>query len=148
MTTEVHADTIPREAEVPLLLHLAPIEPDAVSRAAMLERVLARLRQPSGMLTIAREQGQWIELAPKVHQKILLSHAGTLAFLFRMEAGASFLAHEHHGDEESLCLEGEAFVDGHTIRRGDFHFAPRGLGHGVIHSPKGCLIYVRSSTPF
>ncbi|MES2295850.1 MAG: cupin domain-containing protein [Pseudomonadota bacterium] len=132
--------------EQALLLALAPIAPPPAGRA----RMLAQLRSqtaPAGtasMLTVRREQGQWIQIAPRVERKTLMQTATMSAFLFRLAPGGVLPEHEHDGDEESLCLEGEAVLDdGLRIATGDFHFAPAGGRHPVLRSPGGCLLYVR-----
>jgi anti-sigma factor ChrR (cupin superfamily) len=67
----------------------------------------------------------------------------------RMHPGSVLPAHSHSRDEESLLLEGEAWVDGDTcLRAGDYQHVAAGLMHADMRSPGGCLVFVRSELSF
>lgn len=53
--------------------------------------------------------------------------------------------HEHPLDEECLVLEGEFTLESIKLRAGDFHFAPKGMTHGVARSEHGALLYIRGA---
>lgn len=134
-----------------LLEALLPIEPQAERRASMRERIFERIHsQPvpqRDLITVRADEGNWIEVAPGVRLKKLLHSGGVVASLIRMRPGSSIPAHEHPEPEECICLEGEVWLGSTRVCTGDFHYAPAGVPHGVVHSPAGCLLYVRTSDP-
>ncbi|MEO8386074.1 MAG: hypothetical protein ABI583_12575, partial [Betaproteobacteria bacterium] len=48
------------------------------------------------------------------------------------------------GDEEAIIMQGWCYLDDAKINCGDYHLIRKGVRHGDIHSPEGCLIFVRS----
>jgi len=62
--------------------------------------------------------------------------------IYKMEAGATTVAHEHLSDEEFLMLEGEIVDhDGARYGPGDLVWLRKGTIHNS-YSPNGCLIAV------
>ena len=64
--------------------------------------------------------------------------------LIRMEPGAKILAHRHHGDEESLVLEGSGEFDGLSFGPGDYHRAGSGTLHPSYITKQGCVFLLFS----
>jgi len=141
--------TMDRKTQDALLESLTPIEPGAQRRVALRTRILQRigtpLRDSDGFITVRADEGEWIEIAPAVHRKRLLSSGDVVADLIRMAPGSSLPAHRHPEAEECICLEGEVSLGDIVVRAGDFHFAPKGLAHGTIRSRTGCVLYVRTA---
>jgi quercetin dioxygenase-like cupin family protein len=73
---------------------------------------------------------------------------GTLTFVIDMAPGSEIPAHPHALDEHCLVVEGEAWVDDHVLRRGDWHVAKAGSMHGVLSSRTGCLLLIRSESHY
>ncbi len=90
-------------------------------------RVMARIsgRKTFDLMTVKADEGQ--------------------CFLLRMAPGAQIPAHEHVADEESLLLECEAMVGDIYLSAGDYHFARKGSLHGLVTTPTGCLLFLRSN---
>ena len=149
-TSHPDYDTVfDREAHDALLEGIAPIEPAPERGSALFGRISARVaadrRESAGLLTIRADEGRWKPYAPGVQVKRLLRGNDVIADLVKLEPGARIPGHEHHQDEECICLQGEVYLGDLHIRAGDFHFAPRGRAHGEIYSPTGCLLYVRTA---
>lgn len=67
---------------------------------------------------------------------------GTGFHIYKMEPGATTVAHEHWSDEEFLMLEGEIIDhDGVRYGPGDLVWLRKGTIHNS-YSPNGCLIAV------
>ncbi|ASE62367.1 cupin domain-containing protein [Chryseobacterium indologenes] len=60
--------------------------------------------------------------------------------LLKFEPGASYPYHNHPAGEELFILEGEAFIAGAHLEKGDFLYTPPGFKHSV-KSENGCIIY-------
>lgn len=88
--------------------------------------------------------GAWITFAPDVAMKVLHDDGITRSWLARFGPGGLIPAHVQSGDEEAIILEGWCWLDEVRVDRGDYHFINKGQRHGTIHSPEGCLIFVRS----
>lgn len=142
------SDLLREELEALLLALRAGVElPSPGLRA----RILARVAKPVSLqaaspVTLRAEQGDWIELCPGVLSKTLRHDGVTRTWLARMSAGACIPAHLHELDEECLVLEGTVHFDGVEFRRGDYHLAPAGSRHEVVHSANGCLCLLRTES--
>jgi anti-sigma factor ChrR (cupin superfamily) len=128
---------------------LPPIDPPEATRAAMRERLLARLGAsalaPTDRLyTLRLDDGEWRQLNPLVEVKKLFQSGDGRALLYRFKPGGRLISHEHPTDEECVMLEGEVHLGDLVLRAGDFHLAPRGVPHQEIHSPTGALFYART----
>jgi anti-sigma factor ChrR (cupin superfamily) len=67
--------------------------------------------------------------------------------IYRMGPGSRTDAHEHHGDEEFLVLEGELVDnDGTVYRPGDLVWLKDGTQHSS-YTEKGCLLAVFVDRP-
>jgi quercetin dioxygenase-like cupin family protein len=84
----------------------------------------------------------------KLDMKILYKDSRATSFLLRLQPGARLPSYVHAADEECLVLEGELWLaEGVRLKAGDYHFAPKGLPHGVAESPSGALVFLRSEKP-
>jgi quercetin dioxygenase-like cupin family protein len=148
-----HAAGLPEDVTQEILLGLEPVEPPAHRKALLLEGIIRRVRDeraaepssPPGLVTIRGDAGEWHELAPGVHMKPL-HHAGQArSFLVRLAAGATLPPHEHEADEECMVVEGEVFLGDVRVVAGDYHVAKGGSRHGIVRSPHGALLFIRSA---
>ncbi len=125
---------------------IQPVQPPAHLR----ERVMATINNSSATMrslhTIPDIEGYWHELKPGVEVKLL--HLDLLSrsrcFLMKLEPGAQWEGHSHRRNEECIVVEGEATIGEYHVRKGDFHFAPRGAKHGVTRTDTGALLYLRA----
>jgi len=95
-------------------------------------------------LLVRADAGKWITFAPNVAMKVLHDDGTTRSWLARFGPGGRIPAHMQSGDEEAIILNGWCYLDDVKIKRGDYHMIAKGARHGNIHSPDGCLIFVRS----
>jgi anti-sigma factor ChrR (cupin superfamily) len=97
-------------------------------------------------LTIHANEGEWIQIKPKVAVKPLSldRKAGTRSFLMRLDAGAQWPAHTHSVDEECVVLQGNVSIGNLTIQKGDYHLAPKGMKHEEFISEQGALLFLRA----
>lgn len=122
----------------------------AAPSSAVWDRISARIDQLEAgrsTLTIPAETGVWEATSPGVLRKLLHVNAdeGWQAFLLKVDPGASIAPHSHSQLEECVVLEGEFEIDGETVRKGDLHLGFAGHDHGLLHSPKGALLYIRGA---
>ncbi len=72
---------------------------------------------------------------------------GTGFHVYKMEPGATTIAHEHTGNEEFLVISGDLTDnDGTVYREGDLVLMKAGTQH-YSHSEGGCLLAVYIETP-
>jgi quercetin dioxygenase-like cupin family protein len=91
---------------------------------------------------LARAAGiAWVPLRQGVRVKPLYAEDDRLSMLVRFEPGARVPPHGHDHGEECLMVEGDLFLGDVLLRQGDFQFAPRGTGHGELHSDVGCVLF-------
>jgi quercetin dioxygenase-like cupin family protein len=127
---------------------IRPVEITVRARDSMRERILRRVRRaaPLGTTTLRNEEGLWTKVIPGVRKKIVDDDplTGTQTYFIEVSPGSEIPAHPHTLDEHCLVLEGEAWVNEHVLRRGDWHVAKAGSLHGVLSSRTGCLLLIRS----
>ena len=90
--------------------------------------------------------------------KVLMngSQAGTLvedaerrSILIRIRPGSVLPSHHHEMAEESLLLEGDAWIGNDLyLTAGDYHYSPAGASHPVLRSPAGCIVFIRGEREF
>ncbi|MEN8259573.1 MAG: cupin domain-containing protein [Pseudomonadota bacterium] len=130
---------------------MAPMRLPADRMQPLRERVMARIAKEGGAKpvfnTIRADEGQWVQIAPKIEKKTLhVDHVnGIEAYLLRAEPGAEAPGHVHEADELCLVLEGEVSFDDIHLKAGDYHFAPKGSRHGTARSKTGALIYLQGA---
>ena len=128
---------------------LKPIAPGPDRAARMRGRVLDAVRtsgrgDSSMYLTVRATEGAWVEIAPLVQRKRVYRDRTGEAYLLRLLPGAVLAGHDHPAHEECVVLEGETFLGDIRLAAGDFHLARADTDHGVVRSPKGALLYVRT----
>lgn len=125
-----------------LFASLQPVTPPARIEAALRARIRA---DSAALVTVRADEGEWRDVAPGVRLKVLTTDAAAHArsFLIEMQPGARMPAHNHISDEECLVLSGEVTLGDVVIRAGDYHKAPRGVAHGVVHTTVGVVMFVR-----
>lgn len=113
-------------------------------------KVLAQLddeaSQPGVFETIRQSDGEWIEVLPQVHRKMLSTdrQKGTETYLMRLEPGAIIPEHAHEFDEICYVIEGDIAFRDIKLKRGDFHFAHKGSTHGESMTVNGALLLLQS----
>ncbi len=115
----------------------------ATIKASLLERVQAGR---SHFVTIRGDEGEWVEIAPHVHSKLLHDDGRARSFLLRLSPGARLPAHGHAHEETCLVLEGSAQLGGLEVHAGDFHIAHEGSVHGEVTSRSGVLLFIRAAS--
>jgi anti-sigma factor ChrR (cupin superfamily) len=103
------------------------------------------LDTPLAGIHVARSNdGVWKPFADGITVKTLWRslQSGRSAFILRMQPGATMPNHDHHGDEETLLLEGDMQVNGVEFGPGDFQVAFAGTRHALITTRGGCLCYI------
>ncbi len=114
--------------------------------ARVMDEVDADTAQTSLFDTIRSGEGDWIEILPNVHKKILNidEEVDKESYLLRMAPGATAPSHEHDSDELCYVIEGDlAFGDVH-LNAGDYHIAYRGSRHGEAITRNGTLLFIQS----
>lgn len=145
---------LPEDLLTEMLVSLSTAAPSARRQATMKKSLLARVRKLSAeestdqavadMLIVRADEGSWITFAPNVEMKVLHDDGETRAWLARFGPGGRIPAHLQSGHEEAIIMDGWCFLDDVRINCGDYHMINEGARHGNIHSPEGCLIFVRS----
>ena len=138
-------DIISDEVMTMLLEEAPSMSPPHTLRA----KVLARIHSPTSMkelITLRGDEGTWIQMCPGIEIKLLFQdkNINSRSLLMRVQAGATFPAHEHDGVEECLVLEGEFNMGNMTFRAGDYHIAPEGSAHADLTSRTGALLFFRT----
>ena len=66
---------------------------------------------------------------------------GERAVMVRFPPGYLEPRHQHESEHWGIVVDGEMHVDGHILRKGDFHHAPANIPHGPFFYPKGCIVF-------
>lgn len=139
------------ELGVALAESLVPAAPPAPLLDKLRRRILRRAatapQDDLSLFTLRAQEGHWQRLAPGVEMKRLFEDDRSHAFLIRLEPGAVLPSHPHAVDEECLVLEGEIHLGDLHFRAGDYHVARAGSTHGLVTSPGGGVMYLRSAGP-
>ena len=138
-----------------LLLQVKPAVLARTRKAALKERVLARIAVPApaatrkpAIITIPASDEGWFEAIPKIHIKQVYTDGTAESYLVRLEPGARAPAHDHPGDEECVVLEGSVrYIGGSTLNAGDYEAVLAGARHSELVSDTGALVYLRYSQP-
>lgn len=83
----------------------------------------------------------WADYAPGIERRVMWTHDGQAAMLYRTEPGAAVPRHGHRHDEECLMLAGDLFLDEVLLRPLDYQLAPAGTVHGGVYTDTGVLLY-------
>ena len=144
---------IPNDLLAAMLMAMPQAALSSRRQTAMKKSLLSRIdgmvsakaaEQEPEMLLVRADEGGWYNYAPSVDMKVLHDDGATRTWLARFGPGGCVPAHTQTGDEEAIVMEGWCYLDDLKISRGDYHLIRKGTRHGNIHSPDGCLIFVRS----
>lgn len=140
--------TVLDEADLALLGEsLAPVTPDAGVRDRILSRVRARLAAEGGAVkTVRAADGTWDRIHPGACQRVLHDDGQFRTMLVRLEPGATLPMHAHTREEECFVVEGDIWLSGLHMHRGDYQRVPAGTAHADIRSDTGCLLHVRAQS--
>lgn len=141
----------PLDADVAgsLAASLRPVSADNQRDTALRARVLAAAaatRQPlDGQFRfVSKAERVWEKRRLGVEFCLLHEDDHSRAFLMRLQPGGVLPAHTHDLDEESLMLEGDAWIGQvRYLTAGDYHYVPAGTPHPDLVSPNGCTVFVR-----
>ena len=121
----------------------------AKMRGSIMQRVSAESQQTNANFQTLLANDGWTLEAPGLELKILHKEkeSGVFSYLIRLAAGFNMQGHEHPLDEECLILEGDLTLGSITLNAGDFHFAPKGVPHGLVSTKNGCMAFIRGAIP-
>lgn len=156
-------DVLSAEEAAVLAAALRPEMPDAATALRVKSRILAGVREaaatvpdgpaesaqvlapPSaGFVTIPMDARQWRTVAPGVEMCTLREDAEARSILLRMQPDSILVPHQHAMSEESVILEGDAWIGEDVyLKAGDYHYSPAGRMHPMLRSPGGCIVFVR-----
>jgi len=140
-------ESLPEDLVEQLADALAPIAPPADRAEAIKASVLGRVRAARArFVTVRADEGDWIEIAPRVHSKLLHEDGQARSFLLRLAPGARLPVHGHAAEETCLVLEGSLQIGELEMRAGDFHLALEGSVHDDITSRSGALLFIRAAS--
>ena len=143
-----------------LMQSLKPIDLDAKSKSALKTRILASARvsdssTPDENSTLGRksteilysitpDKRQWKTLYPGVKICVLNQDKHARSMLVNIAPGGFLFPHQHNMDEESIILEGDAWMDEKEyLPEGSYQFVQAGKIHPLIYSENGCTVFVR-----
>ncbi len=127
---------------------LGPVQSEDTVRQRVLETVLQRIKPPpAGGTTVRRHETSWQEITDRIRLKVLhIDEANDIqTTLWQLDPGGVIPGHAHRKDEECLVLEGTFHIGEHVLHQGDFHVMSAGSEHPELHSPDGCLLYIRQA---
>ena len=122
-------------------------ETDDASRARMLGNVLRRARAgaPSGTFTVRADDQPWEPFDEGVDRKLLVPDSdGLETALYRLQAGARLVSHDHTHRELCWVLQGELAVGDHAVHPGELHVAEAGCTHPEIIARSEALLLIHS----
>jgi anti-sigma factor ChrR (cupin superfamily) len=106
------------------------------------------LPNSSGMFIARTEAMNWqAGAAPGIWAKVLFAdqQRQSITSLVRMEPGARYAPHRHHGPEEVFLLSGDLMIEGQQMKSGDYCRAETGSIHGDSYTQAGCLFILTAS---
>jgi len=115
------------------------------------EKILARIDaaglQLPGTRTQRSDDAQWKDVGPGIKSRVLhVDRANNrISVLLRMVPGATYEAHAHDIEEETLVIEGDWNIGGLHLKAGDYHVASTSAHHSVGRTVSGCLIHLVTS---
>ena len=151
------ADLAENEDEWVLMSHaaemLAYAASEATPPAGMFSRILGRIAVDSEPATFERdgfffsrgEKNPWITIQDGNNVKFLWQQqeTGARVLVVNMPPNTEFPAHSHDLIEDLYVVDGEAWVAGVLMRRGDYCRAPVGTAHTDLRSgPAGVVAFV------
>jgi len=136
---------LPKMLEKALLENVAPVALPPERNAALRARILKQIHPtvPAGFFSVHAADGSWEPINPKVDMKRLYADGNMFAFLLRFQPGGQIDDHMHAQVEECIVLEGEIYLDDALFKPGEYQLAGPRSRHANVHSPSGCLMFVR-----
>jgi hypothetical protein len=127
-----------------LTLAIPEIAPPPALRGRLMDRIASKRTDHhtvigAGKLVRADDTEWEASTVPGVRFRRLHGEKTTLV---RMDPKTVFPAHDHHGAEQCLVLEGDVQSDGVTAYAGDFTYMPAGSKHDPLYTEGGCLLLV------
>ena len=124
---------------------LDPVAPAPGLKARLMTRV-AQFEQLKPAADIRRDEGDWVSEIPGIAMKTLYTDIAkrTSTVLLRMDPGASYPAHNHHGAEQCLVLKGDIRWGDLVYEEGDFIVMGKGTHHPEITTVHGNLLLLVS----
>lgn len=147
MTRSRTSLALPTEFMERMAESLPPIAPAPDRAAAIKAELLDRVHASrSEFVTVRKAEGDWIQVGPLAHVKVLHDDGQVRSLLLRLAPGARITAHGHTIDEACVVLEGSAQLGELEVHAGDFHLAPAGSVHGEIVTRTGALLYLHTDS--
>jgi len=138
---------LPPELEEALAEAISPIEAAPARLAAVRSVVLDRVRSDKRrFVTVRYADGNWMPLTPNIAYKMLDDDGAMQAFLLKFDPGARLPAHDHHGDEMCVVLEGSVRLGDVEVSAGDYHMALSSSHHGDLVSDSGAVLFIRTAS--
>jgi anti-sigma factor ChrR (cupin superfamily) len=125
---------------------VTPVSPPPGLKDRLLARV-AQFEQLKPAADVRRDEGDWVPAeVPGIAVKQLFTdtHKRTATLLLRMDAGARYPAHNHHGAEQCLVLKGDVRWGDLVYEEGDFLVMGKGSHHPEITTVHGNLLLLVS----
>lgn len=139
-------NSLEQEGHAAIASAARPQAPSDADRERMRNRILGRVQAqpPDGTFTIRSSEGEWREVLPGVHIKLLSrdEDRGRQTVLYRLDPGSGLPAHEHSQDEECLVVEGEINFGPYHLFAGDYHYARAGYEHPAVTTKTGALLLI------
>jgi anti-sigma factor ChrR (cupin superfamily) len=131
-----------------VVANLALTVPQLTPPPSVRERLMDSVRSiPETRYVIRADDATWQPAGVPgvtVKQLSIDAAADRVTMLVRMEPGAVYPAHRHHGAEQCLVLEGD-LTNNVTLRAGDYSFQPAHTEHPVSRTENGCLLLIIAS---
>lgn len=147
IAAERHEEALPGDIAAALFEALvAPRVPEEQAARIRGKIAAGMAERPAAAVTHRLSEGEWQPLSPGFAIKIVNYDAasGLYSYLGRLQPGASIRAHSHHTLEECVIVSGDIEVEGMTLGVGDYQVFQSGTAHGVIHSRRGAVLFLRS----
>ena len=127
-----------QETAVELAFSLPAIEPPPSLRARVLQAAAATSR-----VTVRAAETGWKSIGlPGVLVRHLFRDQATrlMSSLLKVEPGAVYPAHHHHGLEHCYVIDGDVVFDDHTLDTGDYEVALSSSEHSSVTTREGCTL--------
>lgn len=113
----------------------------------ILERIDTAGLDLPGTRTQRSDSAQWKEIGPGIKSRVLhVDRANNrISVLLRMVPGATYEAHAHDIEEETLVIEGDWNIGDLHLKAGDYHVASTRAHHCTGRTVSGCLIHLVTS---
>ncbi|HEY6454535.1 MAG TPA: cupin domain-containing protein [Steroidobacteraceae bacterium] len=97
--------------------------------------------------TVTEHEAGWEQPAPGIYCKILATEIqrGRVSMLVRLAPGIEYPPHIHAGVETLHLLQGELWIDGRKLHRGDYNHGEPGCTDKHVWSETGCTCILVTS---